>query len=460
MTAGTKNSLTLAIRLPIVHAGGCGHPQICYIDVGQTITTRADGGVPKQALGPIAGKLPLAPAVPTAMFVRAVGQRTARSYPVAETYAKFPFEYSDAPIRLFSLPSLGAEDFGFAPAALQPEPTPLLPPESEPLQSHDFYSLDEDIEDGVSEPSRPEPPPAHTRSLESKIRSVRPAPGELRPGFPPIDLPALEPKIRTFAFTTLRPKMKLKPKSAPAPAEAAPALDASAATQSLPTQQVARTFEASGMPAMAKAAMAAILAIFIAAASFVAASGRKFGGTVQRANEAAITDATVPNVVLGGGGWSSSWGSSEPSNRNKQISIYRPSAMLKDYRFEFKGQIARKAMGWVFRADDPKIYYVMKLETIKPGANPIVALVKYAVIRGKETTHTQVLLPLQPKIDTLYDVRVDVKGDRFSTYIQGKLVDYWTDDRIKRGGAGFYNEAGEQAVIKSSQVAYLVAGGA
>ena len=35
---------------------------------------------------------------------------------------------------------------------------------------------------------------------------------------------------------------------------------------------------------------------------------------------------------------------------------------MPDYRFEFRGQIERKALGWIFRASNPKNYYVMKLE--------------------------------------------------------------------------------------------------
>jgi hypothetical protein len=97
----------------------------------------------------------------------------------------------------------------------------------------------------------------------------------------------------------------------------------------------------------------------------------------------------------------------------------------------------------------------MKLEIIKPGANPLVALVKYAVIDGKETTRTQVMLPNEVKADSVYQVRLDASGDKFTTYVQGKLVDYWTDNRIKLGGAGFYTETGERSQIKSSQVSYI-----
>ena len=44
------------------------------------------------------------------------------------------------------------------------------------------------------------------------------------------------------------------------------------------------------------------------------------------------------------------------------------------------------------------------------------------------------MLPIEVKADTVYQVRLDVSGDKFTTYVQGKLVDYWTDNRIKLGG--------------------------
>jgi hypothetical protein len=190
----------------------------------------------------------------------------------------------------------------------------------------------------------------------------------------------------------------------------------------------------------------------LAVGGFFVFSGEK---TSAAGSAESVTSTAMPGMVLGGGGWTTTWGADTPTNRGKQISIYRPSMTMPDYRFEFRGQIERKALGWIFRASNPKNYYVMKLETIKPGPNPLVALVKYAVIEGKESTHTQVMLPFDVKADTLYQVRLDVSGDKFTTYVQSKLVDYWTDNRVKLGGTGFYTDSGERSQIKSSQVSYL-----
>ncbi len=42
---------------------------------------------------------------------------------------------------------------------------------------------------------------------------------------------------------------------------------------------------------------------------------------------------------------------------------------------------------------------------------------------------------------------VQVKGDRFSTMINGQVVDSWRDPRHAKGGVGFFSEPGEQAMV-------------
>ena len=72
------------------------------------------------------------------------------------------------------------------------------------------------------------------------------------------------------------------------------------------------------------------------------------------------------------------------------------------------------------------------------------------MIDGKEDVHTQVMLNVKASLDTVWNIRTDVQGKKFTTYIQDKLADYMTDDRIKMGGGGFYNDPGEYAQIKNS----------
>ncbi|HEX2725393.1 MAG TPA: hypothetical protein VHN20_06200, partial [Beijerinckiaceae bacterium] len=217
------------------------------------------------------------------------------------------------------------------------------------------------------------------------------------------------------------PVAPAKPKVTPIrKAEAAPPVE-TPITIGLSAQEVGSGFW-SGASTGVKGGIAAALLLVVGGGAYL-----MFGTGASKPVAAAPTVETAGPVV-GGGGWTSSWGTDAAINKNKHISLYRPSMPMSDYRFEFKGQIERKALGWIFRAQDSRNYYVMKLETLQPGPNPVVALVRYPVVNGKEGTHTQVVLPFSVKADTVYDVQLDVSGGTFTTHIQGKLVDHWIDN--------------------------------
>jgi hypothetical protein len=169
--------------------------------------------------------------------------------------------------------------------------------------------------------------------------------------------------------------------------------------------------------------------------------------------------ATGHGVAMGEGGWVTEWASDATgSRRGRQITLYRPSLGLSDYRMEFIGEIQRNSLGWVFRAVDSKNYYVMKLEVIRPGALPTVGLTRFAVIKGIEKSHIQRMLPMVSRTGEPFRVRLDVTGSEFTVYVQGQVVDYWMDDKLKRGGIGFLNERDNVAQVRSIQIFFLDSG--
>ena len=48
----------------------------------------------------------------------------------------------------------------------------------------------------------------------------------------------------------------------------------------------------------------------------------------------------------------------------------------------------------------------------------------------------------------LYQVRVVVRGNTFTTYLDGQLVSFFRDDRLKQGGVGFFSGRGEHARLR------------
>jgi len=183
------------------------------------------------------------------------------------------------------------------------------------------------------------------------------------------------------------------------------------------------------------------------------------GGKSQKvpiAAPKAAADSAGPSIILGEGGWVVGWGgdtASPPAGR--EITIYRPSLKLSDYRIEFQGDIESKSLGWVFRAADPDNYYAMKLTTVSTALPAKVALFKYIVVKGRSTQVGRVPVDLDVSNDTVFKVRVDVRGAKFSTFVQSQPVDVWTDDQLKAGGVGFLNERGERGRIKSVSIRYL-----
>lgn len=198
----------------------------------------------------------------------------------------------------------------------------------------------------------------------------------------------------------------------------------------------------------AKIAMGVVAAIVLAIVVYMASSGPK------KSDTAASAAVAGPSIMMGEGGWVTGWaGDSTGLHRGRQITMYRPSLKLSDYRIEFQGRIVNNSMGWVFRSSDAGNYYAMKVIQTPSGYK----LQKYAVIASREHDGGQV--SLQAPTGGVFNIRVDIRGPRFSTYIQGQPVDIWTDNQLKTGGVGFLNDRGDRADIKGVSMSYLAGTG-
>lgn len=146
-----------------------------------------------------------------------------------------------------------------------------------------------------------------------------------------------------------------------------------------------------------------------------------------------------------GGGNSSSY--LPGALRTDSLRLWKPSLSLTDYHLEFQGAIERKALGWAFRATDLKNYYAAKI-TVSGRDGQRAEIERFVVMAGKEYDRVRLPIPVSIRTDTLYRVRVRVKGDQFSTSVDGQVIDTWRDRRLRKGGVGFFAERGEQATIR------------
>ena len=148
-------------------------------------------------------------------------------------------------------------------------------------------------------------------------------------------------------------------------------------------------------------------------------------------------------------GWAKSWkygasGFLEPG----QLALFSPTLGMSDYTFSFLAQIDRRSLNWVFRARDEGNHYVMRIVITKPGPLPSASIVRYAVIEGRQERPTTLPLPIAIRNDTLYQIRMEVRGDTFTTYLQGQVVDSFSDGRLGIGGIGLFSPNGDRALVR------------
>ena len=202
------------------------------------------------------------------------------------------------------------------------------------------------------------------------------------------------------------------------------------------------------LPGVARlAVIAGALAAAIGAVVLVSRGSGSTKATTPASTEPVMVEGPA---VANAAGWAQDWFADRAGSKlGRQVDVLRGSLALRDYRLLFEGTIEQGALGWVFRANE-KSFYVEKIQILTPGLNPTVALVRFPVINGKEQARTTVPLPIQAHLDTTYKVRVDVIGNRFTTWIQDQNVDQWTDSQIEAGGVGLYYENSDSAKLKDT----------
>lgn len=136
------------------------------------------------------------------------------------------------------------------------------------------------------------------------------------------------------------------------------------------------------------------------------------------------------------------------------LSLFQPSMDLTDYDLDALVQIEAKGLGLAFRASSPRSYQVAKL--IVEGSGPMrsLALQRYAVTSGRASRLVTTRYPLHFQLDTMCHLHLELRGDSFALYLDGHLVDYWSDHQMPAGGVGLFCSPGEHARIAWIRVSH------
>jgi hypothetical protein len=129
------------------------------------------------------------------------------------------------------------------------------------------------------------------------------------------------------------------------------------------------------------------------------------------------------------------------------LKLWKPTLTLSDYQMKFQTRIESKAVGWAFRAQDDQNYYGTKLIVSRSKDSLRAEIGRWATVGGHTVGKVQLPIPINIQPGRAYDVQVTVHGDKFTTLVNGQLVDAWNDRRLKRGGIGFFAENGERAAL-------------
>lgn len=151
------------------------------------------------------------------------------------------------------------------------------------------------------------------------------------------------------------------------------------------------------------------------------------------------------------GEWAGSgkgWVVREGSARVGELRLWKPTLATRDYEFEFEGMVERKGMSWVYRASDTQDYYATRIQIVRPGVVSGATIVRYGVESGQVFARAELPLPVALERNRPYRIATLVAGSRFTTLIDGKVVDEWSDPRLVKGGVGFFAADGEQSVLR------------
>ena len=141
----------------------------------------------------------------------------------------------------------------------------------------------------------------------------------------------------------------------------------------------------------------------------------------------------------------------EPAGPAKHLTLYRASAGAADYRLDFTWKANPQGVSWVFRAQDGKNYLAARIKPLtSPGA---FSIERFAVIKGIEKSRVQRVLAL-PSKDPSFRVATDVAGPMFRIYLNGNLVNQWTDSRLSSGGVGFIEESRQTIGLQSVRISF------
>ena len=157
----------------------------------------------------------------------------------------------------------------------------------------------------------------------------------------------------------------------------------------------------------------------------------------------------------GKGNWARTWsydrsGTVRPGN----MAVFEPTTGLRDYNFEMKAAVDKRVIQWLVRATDLSNYHINRLIVTPDAAQTKLELQRWTVYKGRAERVKLVPLPHGPANQSLFSVRVDVRGESVTTYLGDQVIDTFSDPRLATGGIGLAGAPGDQARVYAVRISH------
>ena len=111
---------------------------------------------------------------------------------------------------------------------------------------------------------------------------------------------------------------------------------------------------------------------------------------------------------------------------------------------EFLARIDHRSVTWVFRAANLNEYHLATIASTAAGGYEFG---RGTVIGGVSDLAATTPIPVVLNRKTAVTIRLRAVGNEFSVWLEGQLIDTWSDGRLQAGGIGFMGAPDDRARI-------------
>ncbi|MFN9264145.1 MAG: hypothetical protein ACK6DY_11710 [Acidobacteriota bacterium] len=147
----------------------------------------------------------------------------------------------------------------------------------------------------------------------------------------------------------------------------------------------------------------------------------------------------------GSGNWAKSWRFDRDGVvRPGQMALYEPSVPMQDYELQLFAALEQRSLSWAVRASNLRNYIGMRIHGGGRGTGERSTLERWTVTEGRITRRQTVALDLPVVPAQSVRVRMEIRGNLFRTWVEGRVVDVFIEETHPAGGVGLFSSPNDR----------------